>query len=109
MIRFWNRLVGLENNRLVKRVFEWDINMSNFDNNWSVDIEKVFYEMHLQYFFDYKCQVDINNVEIRVFDLQKEVWIRNMESKPKLHVYQTFKILSITEYHKERKVIPGTD
>ena len=44
MIRFWNKLLILPNNRITKQVFLWDNTFRR--NSWSADIKKRFFEMN---------------------------------------------------------------
>ncbi len=39
MIRFWNRIVSLDNSRLPRKLLEWDINCKG--NTWSSDIKSL--------------------------------------------------------------------
>ena len=36
MVRFWNRLINMNSDRLLKRIFLWDYQLNN--NNWSSHI-----------------------------------------------------------------------
>ena len=40
MVRYWNRLLAMGEERLTKRVFLWDFALNN--NNWSNDLCKIF-------------------------------------------------------------------
>lgn len=43
MLRFWNRVIAMENDHLMKQVFMWDMTLAK--QNWASDIKKVFLEM----------------------------------------------------------------
>ena len=40
--RYWNRLVGMDTDRLTYQVFLWDLDRSNTDKNWCSDIRDIF-------------------------------------------------------------------
>ncbi len=39
MIRYWNRLINMNGNRLIKQVFIYDISQCN--NNWSSEVKSI--------------------------------------------------------------------
>ncbi len=43
ILRMWNRLVKMEDNRLTKKVFFWDKTFSQF--SWCSDIHNIFNEL----------------------------------------------------------------
>ena len=44
MLRFWNRLMKMNNSRLTKQIFEWDL-MNHHNNNWSSNVMNIAVEI----------------------------------------------------------------
>ena len=88
MIRFWNRLINMENSRLTKQFFNWDYECKT---GWSKEIENVFTQLNLEeYFIDKRvCSLDsaLNQIQI----ISSEKWVEELASKPKLRTYVTYK------------------
>ncbi len=59
IIRFWNRLMCMNNNRLPKIIFNWDYSCRG--NTWSSNIKSIFDEIDCQNEFIPKSQVSMNN------------------------------------------------
>ncbi len=61
MFRYWNRLIDMDDSRLPKIVFKWDIDLG-FINSWSKNIESLFTKLDLSEKFRYRQPVSINSV-----------------------------------------------
>ena len=61
MIRFWNRSIKLENNRLTKSVFLWDYSIRNI--NWFSDIERMFENTNLGNILNDKSLCDMSSTK----------------------------------------------
>ena len=48
ILRFWNIVVNMSNDRITKVVFLWDYNLRDRIKNWSYDIANVFRDINLQ-------------------------------------------------------------
>lgn len=89
MARFWNRLVNMDNSRLTKRIFVWDYQINN--KNWSSQMNIIFDQSENTNAFNniHECNID------QVFEsLSKEFasyWQEQIQHKPKLRTYVTFK------------------
>lgn len=75
IVRLWNRLIGLDDNRITKRVFI--MNISTCHNNWSSDIKDVFTKLNLREHFDNREPVGLNIVKSRVRNLYSNMWSNN--------------------------------
>ncbi len=58
ILRMWNRLVKMEDNRLAKKVFFWDKMFSRF--SWCSDIHKTFNELQIEQVFYSENPVNID-------------------------------------------------
>jgi hypothetical protein len=99
MIRYWNRLIKMENSRLTKKLFLRDF--SNFQNNnnyigWCKSFYSVCSELGIMDVFNALNFVNIN-VPQKTLDLVSSIWKTNVNSKPKLRTYKTFKFNFCTE------------
>ena len=93
VIRFWNRLVDMENNRLTKHIFQSDALFSvTGKRNWSYDVNSIIQHLRLpENVFENFVACDILNVKHKTFLLMEEEWKRDISKKPKLRKYITLK------------------
>lgn len=84
MARLWNRILGLNSNRIIRKIFEWDIMIKGA---WASDMYDILvrtgYEDH---YYD-KEKVDISFVKDITFQQVKDRWALDMWCKPKLCTY----------------------
>ena len=87
MIRFWNRLINMENSRHTKQIFNWDYECKT---GWSKELENLFNELNLEEYFIHSkiCSLDsaLNKIKI-----SSEKWVEELASKPILRTYVTYK------------------
>ena len=95
MIRFWNRLINMENSRLTKRIFLWDYNTGH--NNWCIDLKNIFSVIDCMYVYDRKLPCDMKFAETKLIQNDIEVWHHEISVKPKLRTYTQFKTQYMTE------------
>ncbi len=98
MLRFWNRLVRMSDDRLVKRVFNWDYNIQL--NNWSSEINMLLGNVQMLDCFNARNMCNLENVRIKLMELECDSWKTNINNKPKLRTYVTFK----HQYEREKYV-----
>ena len=94
MIRFWYRLILMDNNRLTKKVFLWDTNLNG--PNWSSEIKHVLYDFNLENHYDSRIQC-IPELRIKLQDQFESYWLNEFNSKPKLRIYVKYKKSFCTE------------
>ena len=68
MIRYWNRLIRMSNNRLTKTIFLYDYNIKH--NNWSCEIENILESVNLLNIFQTKIMMMMMIFVINVFRRQ---------------------------------------
>ncbi len=49
MIKFWNRLIGMSQFRLTRKIFDWNYFLGN--NNWATDIKALFTNIGMENVF----------------------------------------------------------
>ena len=83
IIRYWNRLLDMDNRRLCKQVFQWDYNLCK--NNWSSDIKVLMSSLNLTNFFEKqtKCNMDNARTSLYTYHLQAGEWPHKCEKLPK--------------------------
>ncbi len=57
MIRLWNRLINIGENRLTKRVFKWDYIICK---NWCFEVKEIFSSIQLQRVYDDMNECSLN-------------------------------------------------
>ena len=89
ILRFWNRLQLMDDNRLTKRVFNHDYSVCQ--NNWSSSVKQIMTDIGLQDKFIARQPVSIGDSTSVVKDLYQTKWSRNVNSMAKLRTYILFK------------------
>ena len=88
MIRLWNRMIKMEDNRLTKRVFKWDYQLCK---NWCFDLKQILFSVQLQPIYE---EMDVCNIRVHEGKLKEQRiihWRECLPLKPKLRTYMTFK------------------
>ncbi|XP_053374736.1 uncharacterized protein LOC128547066 [Mercenaria mercenaria] len=91
IIRYWNRLVKLNDNRITKRVFNKDYQNSNIVNNWCNEVKTIMTKLDLITHFNNKVTVDMDYVKSKIGEYYAHIWKSDYEKVPKLRTYKTFK------------------
>jgi hypothetical protein len=89
MLRFWNRLMSMDNNRLTKKIFSWD--MEQPGSSWSNNIQTILEMLDMETIFIHKSKVDLSQVEAKLRNITNEKWQQEIINKPKLRTYILFK------------------
>ena len=95
MIRFWNKLLKMKDDRLTKQIFLWDLTQPG--DSWSNDICNIFKSINLESKFDSQTAVDISQIEQLLKSNSEDMWLTELINKPKLRTYILFKNTLITE------------
>ena len=91
ILRYWNRVVRMDDIRLTKKVFMWDRNKRRRMGNWSSDIYKIFNCMGLTHMYDNMDKIDIHAARDHLHSITTHQWATDIENVPKLRTYRTFK------------------
>ena len=95
ILRFWNRLIKLDDNRLTKKVFLWDYELKI--NNWSSEVENILDDLSMHNILQNKTICPMKQLEEKLKFEYEKVWLNNCLQKPKLRTYVTFKDTFKTE------------
>ena len=90
MLRFWNRLIKMDNSRLTKRIFLWCHDYP--DNTYCEDIKKISDIMNLSHVYHTKGIFNIEQIKQTCQELMHVEWQGEVQSKPKLRTYKIMKI-----------------
>ena len=90
MIRFWNRLIRMDSNRLTRKVFDWDYSLCR--NNWSDHMKTIFLKTDFENVFYSRMFSDVNEASIKLHNIQKSDWVIQARSKPKLRTFIQYKL-----------------
>ena len=96
MLRLWNRLIDMDNNRLTKKIFLYDF-QKYMNNSWCSEIKFIFDKLGLAAQFYNMQRCDINMHEKLLFRNYSNDWTNKTRDISKLRTYITFK----TEYNTE--------
>ena len=88
MIKLWNRLVLMNNDRLTKKIFEWD---QRLGIGWSKEIFEIFQNCGFANIFHDKSVCDVQLINKKLNENRNRIWHDLLTSKPKLRTYRKFK------------------
>lgn len=89
MLKFWNRLIQMDESRLTKRIFLWFF--EHPENNWCSDIKDIAIELDLLHVYTSKTVFDTNIIYEKCFEIMSREWRNNISDKPKLRTYREIK------------------
>ena len=95
ILRYWNRLLKMNGNRLTKHVFVWDYNLQN--NNWSAGVKRILSAIDMEYIFENFSICNIVELKQKQLEIFKNDWKTNLLYKPKLRTYRLIKYTFGTE------------
>lgn len=88
--RLWNRLVKMDNDRLCKKVFSWDLGL-NKRYTWSFKVKAILKDISMDNNFEQQTDVSLNTVWACLHDQYSQKWKANTLKSQKLRTYVTFK------------------
>ena len=88
LIRLWNRLLLMKDDRLTKKIFMWDYKQKN---GWCSEISKIFHKFNLGQKFSDKQFCDLRVITKKVNETMGDQWKTEVDQKPKLRTYKLFK------------------
>jgi hypothetical protein len=97
MLRYWNKLMNMDDQRLPKKVFTADYNICQ--SNWSNDIKQIMISLGLSTYFTEKRPVDLKLANEKILSLFNEQWYTSVQNSPKLRTYKLFKTNFKTEQY----------
>ena len=89
ILRFWNRLIGMPNDRVTKKIFNWDF--ENDRNGWCGDVKTILSLLDMSDVYQNQQPCDLNLALSKLESMCQLQWKQTLDLKPKLRTYQTFK------------------
>ena len=89
MLKLWNKLIHMDDMRLMKSVFIWDYN--NPYNSWCKDIKHIFQEINETVYYDDLLSCNINDIKDILRKSYSEKWKKECLNVSKLRSYVQFK------------------
>ena len=97
MIRLWNRLCRMSNDRLTKQVFLYDYSLCK--SNWSSEVKSILYKINQLQCFTSCMVVNLENFKYTFSNIVTQNWLTDLTKKPKLRTYQSMKAHLNAEYY----------
>lgn len=95
MVRLWNRIIYMPDNRITKKVFLW----SKSNSPWAAELQATFNEAQLQYIFHNNLHCNIKDIQTKLLSKFKDKWKKEILTKPKLRTYVQIKDAFETEFY----------
>ena len=89
ILRFWNRLIGMPNDRVTKKIFNWDFD--NDRNGWCGDVKTILSLLDMSDVYQNQQPCSLNLALSKLESIRQLQWKQTLDLKPKLRTYQTFK------------------
>ncbi len=90
MIKYWNRLIEMDCNRLTKKLFLYDYNNCNA-NNWCSEVKSLLNSVNMIDVFNDMTVCDADVFCKKEYELMEEKWKFGITLKPKLRTYIKYK------------------
>ena len=101
MLRYWNRLIVMKDERITKKVFNTDYENSGL---WCKHIQSILAELGLSEVYVDKVVVNIVYCKHKMYKLYNEKWKELVSLKPKLDTYVKLKSTFDVEYYVTLKL-----
>ena len=95
MLRLYNRLLKMDDNRIAKKVFLWDKGICH--QNWSCNVSSLLTKIDFELNFNGLISVDLKVSETRLRNNMAHSWKVGLQAKPKLRTYIKSKDVYETE------------
>ena len=97
MIRLWNRLINMDDNRITKCLFNVDYVV--IGKTWCSDLKSLLHQINMQQSFENKQTVNLEHVESLVDYMHQHESNEKLHTVSKLRTYVTFKSNCEAETH----------
>ena len=88
MVRMWNRLLLMNNDRITKKIFMWDFKQKK---GWCSEISKILHQVGLGQNFKDKQFCDLRLIDTKIKEIMGDQWKNEVDQKPKLRTYKLYK------------------
>lgn len=88
VIRYYNRLIGMDNARLPKKLFLYT---KNNTNSWAMQARNLLQELDLLDYWAIGSKVPVDLADLRLREKCKEEMLESVRKKPKLRLFETLR------------------
>lgn len=88
MLRYWNRLVKMPNDRLTKKIF---MHNQTVNSKWCQEIQEIFAKIDKNEIYDNTSLYNLDEFDNDIKPCIDNFWNVQINSKPKLRTFKTFK------------------
>ena len=96
VLLLWNRLVNMDENRLTKKIFNYNYSMPG-SVSWCSDVKTILTKEDLLTNFYNKTPLDLKHIENQLLDNHKVDWSNKVQTVSRLRTYREFKYEFKTE------------
>ncbi len=89
MLRLWNRIININNDRLIRRIFNFEYKMNKI--NWCNQIKIIMDKLDLTSCFTHQTTCNIDDAKIRINKMYCIEWQAKLNTTAKLRTYRIFK------------------
>ena len=89
ILRFWNKLVNMDDSRLTKQIFNWDYQSRH--GTWTTEVKQIFTTLSVPDYFVTRTPIDRELANGLINNVLYLDWLHNLHVKPKLTTYVLFK------------------
>ena len=94
VIRYWNKLIKMSDDRLPKVIFKYSYNLGN--NRWCNKIKSILQLANLDHLYTNKQICNLVTLENNLKSVIQSNWERQLDNKPKLRTFKLFKLTYCT-------------
>ena len=94
-------MISLENGRLTKRIFRWDMNRQG--QGWANYVKPMLEMIGMEHCFINRSTIDIDKSSEEFHTVFENRWKHDINKKPKLRTYTQLKDSYKTEYYLPKK------
>ncbi len=86
ILRLWNRLIGIDNDRILKKIFMWDKEQHSLSNksNFSAHVKQLLIKIGKRESYFRSEPIDIESTRTVIANREQAQWVDDVKSKPKL-------------------------
>ena len=110
-LRYWHKLLSMDNTRLPRLVYEWELKNEDRNNCWAKYTKKLLLDLEIDYYW-LKQEIDKNReqwnklIHDKIQEREQKEWRQRALLKPKLRTYVKYKlILEEEKYLKNEDAI----
>ncbi len=87
VLRYWNRLIQMDNSRLTKEIFNINHNHPTL-GSWCYHVKNIFRQLNMTEVFLEKKICNLDVCKTKLISLEKDAILKTIDSKPKLRIYK---------------------